>query len=92
MVKLGNSSRNIHFVRLQVAYNSFSLDSQIEKDLVDSVLYFAVDVSNRVLNDIEICFAFVFLVKLADIFPEIKSKVSNVISGFKQKWLRGDKK
>ena len=68
-----------------------SFNSEIEQDLMDSVLYFGVDYSNGVLENIEICYAFVFLVKLSEVFPEIKPKVTRIISGFKDQWFKGSK-
>ena len=66
-----------------------SFDSEIEQDLMDSVLYFAVDYSNGVLADIEICYAFVFLVKLSEVFQEIQPKITMIITGFRDQWFKG---
>ena len=54
-----------------------------------SVLYFAVDSLNGVLNDIEICYALVFLVKVSEMFQEIKPEVICILTGYKEKWFKG---
>ena len=56
---------------------------------MNSVLYFAIDSLNGVLNDIEICYALVFLVQVSEMFQEINPKVMCILIGYKQKWFKG---
>ena len=66
----------------------FSLDSQIESNLFDTVLFYFTAVSSDGLNETEVSFALVFLVNLSEVYHELRPQIINKFRRYKRPWFK----